>query len=399
MQPWIRTPGPAHALFDSFIVSGFECSDHRLDNGRRLDLLASTSHDRFADGDYARLRALGIRASREGASWPRTEHAGEHDFTSLLPRIKAARCHGVQICWDLMHFGWPDDVDVFAPSFPIRLGRYARALATFLANEGDGPWMFTPVNEMSFLAWAGGDIGIMNPFAMARGVELKAQLTLATIEAIEAIRAVLPEARFLQPEPAVAIVPDAHLPQTWRRVACDNLLQYQAWDMLSGRVWPSLGGDDKYLDIIGVNFYPDNQFTLDGRTVRRPDHDYRPFSTMLGDVWKRYGRPMMVSETGSEGDQRAPWLRYVADECALAMRAGCELHGLTLYPILNHPGWVDDRHCHNGLWDYADDEGERAAFEPLAEEVQAQEPRLVAERSAMLAGRSIHTVTATGAAS
>ena len=30
--------------------------------------------------------------------------------------------------------------------------------------------------------------------------------------------------------------------------------------MLCGRLWPELGGGERYLDIIGVNFYPHNQW-------------------------------------------------------------------------------------------------------------------------------------------
>jgi hypothetical protein len=46
--------------------------------------------------------------------------------------------------------------------------------------------------------------------------------------------------------------------------------------------------------------------------------------------------------------------------------------GICLYPILNHPGWEDDRHCHNGLWDYPDETGEREIYRPLAEELGKQ---------------------------
>lgn len=392
--------GPA-PLVPSVFLGGFECSDHRTEDGRRIDVLASTAHDRLADADYARLRAVGIAGCREGASWVRCEPApGAYDFATLLPRLAAARAHRMTVAWDLMHFGWPDDVDPFAPAFPARFGRYAGALARFLADESDQSFLFTPVNEMSFLAWAGGDIRLMNPFAVARGVELKAQLVLATIEAIEAIRAVLPAARFLSPEPAIRVVPDPSQPKTWRRVECDDLLQYQAWDMLTGRVWPRLGGHPRYLDIVGVNYYPDNQFMLDGRTVRMGDPAYTPLARILLDVAARYGRPLIVSETGAEGDARAPWLRAVADECVAALRDGCDLHAVTLYPIVNHPGWVDDRHCHNGLWDYAEADGGRAVHAPLAEELAAQTARLSAERAAMLARRAGAgtTRTATGAA-
>jgi hypothetical protein len=285
-----------------------------------------------------------------------------------------------------MHFGWPDHVDVFSTSFPRKMARYAGAFAKFLASESDQTPLLVPINEMSYLSWAGGDVRCLNPFATARGDELKAQLVLATIHAMEAVWDVLPHARFLQPEPLINIVPAPEHPKTWRRVECDNLYQYQAWDMLCGQVWPSLGGAPKYLDIIGVNYYPDNQFMLDGTTIEHGDARYRAFSEMLLETWQRYGRPMIVAETGCEGHSRASWLRYVASECSIALRAGCELHGVTLYPVLNHPGWLDERHCENGLWGYADAYGDRPIHVPLAEELHRQAPLLDADRADMLSG-------------
>jgi hypothetical protein len=375
----------AEALFEGVFLGGFECSDHRLEDGRRLDLIASTRHEELALRDYARLRELGMTASREGASWVRCERrSGLYDFSSLVSRIESADRLGIQLIWDLLHFGWPDHVDVFSLAFPAQLGRFARAFTSFLTTQTASPPIITPINEMSFLAWAGGDVRCMNPFESARGVELKAQFVLATIEAIEAIRSVAPHARILQPEPLIHIVAAQDQPKTWRRVEADNLLQFQAWDMLAGSVWPRLGGHPKYLDLLGVNFYGDNQFMLDGTTIQRGDLRYRPFSQMLLEVHARYGRPLIVSETGSEGEARASWIRYVADECVLALEAGCPLHGITLYPIVNHPGWVDDRHCQNGLWDYADALGERPCHPPLRDEIRRQTPRLLEARSRML---------------
>jgi beta-glucosidase/6-phospho-beta-glucosidase/beta-galactosidase len=300
--------------------------------------------------------------------------------------LRAADRHGIQVIWDLMHFGWPADIDVFAPGFPKRFARYAGAFARWYSEQTDSPPMLAPINEISFISWAGADVRCMNPFESARGVEMKVQLVRASIEAIEAIRHVLPHARFLQPEPVINIVPHPEHPKTWRRVEADNLLQYQLWDMLTGRIWPSLGGDPKYLDIVGVNYYSDNQFMLDGTTITQGDLRYRPFSSMLLDVWNRYGRPMVVSETGHEGDARAPWLRYVCEECILALNAGCELHGVTLYPVVNTLGWGDDRRCENGLWDDADEQGQRPIYAPLAEEIERQTPRLTAARERVLAG-------------
>ncbi|HYP88211.1 MAG TPA: hypothetical protein VEQ59_08655 [Polyangiaceae bacterium] len=377
-------------LFDSMFLGGFECSCQELEDGRRLDLVESTRHDRFARQDYARLRAAGMSAARDGINWVRSEpREGSFDFARARQLLKAAAAEQVQVIWDLMHFGWPSHVDVFSTSFPERLGRLARAFAQMLKTESDEPPIIVPINEISYLSWAGGDVSCMNPFQLARGDELKAQFVLASIHAMEAVWDVLPRARFLQPEPLINIVPSPDQPKTWRRVECDNLYQYGAWDMLSGRSWPALGGAPKYLDIVGVNYYPDNQFMLDGTTVRQGEPSYRPFSEMLGETWQRYRRPMLVAETGCEGDGRAPWLRYVASECLAAMRAGCELHGITLYPILNHPGWLDERHCKNGLWCYADEQGHRDEHAPLAQELRRQEPLLRAERDQMLATRRL----------
>ena len=91
---------------------------------------------------------------------------------------------------------------------------------------------------------------------------------------------------------------------------------------------------------------------------------------MLQEVRQRYGRPLFVAETGAENRLRAGWLRYVCQEAAAAIEEGVELHGICLYPILNHPGWLDDRHCHNGLWDYPDKDGRRKVYSPLARELR-----------------------------
>jgi hypothetical protein len=97
-------------------------------------------------------------------------------------------------------------------------------------------------------------------------------------------------------------------------------------------------------------------------------------------VHERYGRPLFVAETGTEGDARPSWLRYVASEARAALHAGVPLEGICLYPILNHPGWENDRHCHCGLWDYADHTGAREIYEPLERELTWQQRLYEQER-------------------
>src|SRR5207253_4626974 len=136
-----------------------------------------------------------------------------------------------------------------------------------------------------------------------------------------------------------------------------NAAQFEAWDMLAGRCDDELGGSEAELDVIGVNFYDRNQWVDRGRTLHIGEDGYRPLRTMLDDVYQRYRRPIVVAETGTEGDGRAGWLRYVCDEVAAARADGVPVEGVCLYPVTDYPGWDDDRHVPVGLWGYADDTG------------------------------------------
>src|SRR5215212_11240192 len=147
-------------LFQSFFMGGFECSTHRTKAGRRLDLVAATGHDRYAQGDYARLREHDILTARDGIRWHLIEQrAGYYDFSSVLPVLRAARDAGVQVMWDLCHYGWPDDIDIFSAEFIRRFARLSSAFASLVVSETGQAPMISPVNEISFFAWAGGEVG------------------------------------------------------------------------------------------------------------------------------------------------------------------------------------------------------------------------------------------------
>jgi hypothetical protein len=127
------------------------------------------------------------------------------------------------------------------------------------------------------------------------------------------------------------------------------------------------------LDLVGVNYYPNNQWILDGPTIERGSALHRPFRDLLREAYGRYGRPLVVAETGAAGEERGPWLAHVGDEVRAAIRAGVPVLGVCLYPILDYPGWDDDRHCEVGLWGYADETGERPIHLPLAAELRRQQ--------------------------
>ena len=370
---------PRAPIFKSFFAGGFECSTFKRRSGQRMDFIAATEHDRFAHLDYSRLQKQGMRVAREGVRWHLVEATpGKYDFSSALPIVRAARATGTQVIWDLCHFGWPDHLDLFKAEFVSSLANYGAAFARWLANEMNGPGFFVPVNEISFFSWAGGDEGSMFPFVTGRGFELKAHLVRASVETMKAIWNVQPSARFVQIDPIIHVVASPRRPEEQPAAEAYRISQFQAWDMLAGRLWPELGGKEEYLDIIGVNFYPHNQwiYNLKGfRRIRRftplkQSHPkYRPLGDLLAEVYERYHRPILIAETGTEDEARPAWLRYVCQQTDATISRGVPIQGICLYPILNHPGWVDDRHCYNGLWDYPDQNGGRQIYQPLADEL------------------------------
>ena len=358
--------------FRSFIMGGFECSTHRLPGGKRLDLVHSTRHDELAASDFRLLQRHGILTARDGLRWHLIERTpGHYDFATAIPMLEAARDTGMQVIWDLWHYGWPDDIDIFSAAFIDRFTAFAVEAAKNISDYDEAPFI-SAINEISFFAWAGGEGGIFNPFAKHRGDDMKRQLVRATIQAVSRMREINPAIRFCQIDPIINVVPRSRRAEDVKNAEAYRQSQFQAWDMITGRAEPELGGREDFIDVIGVNYYIHNQFVWEGQMIVPSDPRYRHVSQMLQEVYERYRRPMFVAETGIEDETRPAWLRYMCKEVFTALVAGVPVEGICLYPIVNHPGWDDDRHCYNGLFDYADAEGNREAFGPLAEEVARQ---------------------------
>lgn len=378
--------------FDSFLVAGFECSSHRRNDGRRLDLLDTTGHVRWVSSDYRQLSAMGIRSIRDGLRWHLIEtRPGHYDWSSFLPMLRAARACDLQVIWDLCHYGYPDDLDIWRPTFVERFARFCAAVARLIREEGIELPFYSPLNEISFWSWAGGAVGYFNPSAQGRGLELKHQLVRASIAAIEAIREQAPSARFVQCEPLINVIADSRRVDQVNAAEDYRQSQFDAWDLMTGRQWPGLGGQESYLDIVGVNFYPHNQWFHNGPKILRGARDYRPLAGMLCEVYQRYGRPMLLSETGAEADERVPWLAYVSDQVEQAMRRGVPIKGICWYPILDYPGWDNDRYCPAGLYGYADGEGQRVPCHPLRLAMQQ-----MAQRFSRLGAKTIFGTDSAG---
>ncbi|HKC02053.1 MAG TPA: hypothetical protein VKC17_01970 [Sphingomicrobium sp.] len=367
--------------FASFFQAGFECSSHRRQDGVRLDLLRATGHDKHVLGDYRQCRQLGFRTLRDGLRWHLIEKVpGKYDWSSWLPALEAAEETGMQVIWDLFHYGSPDHVDQAGGDFPERFTEFALAALDMHRSIAKCPPLVCPLNEINFLSWAVDD-GYFPPVGSGEIGWFKRQLVRTAIAAARAIKQHRPETTIVWAEPLIHIAPHDRRRRTMRAAAQNLRGMYEAYDWILGLAEPELGGDPSLADVIGLNFYPHNQWYYQGPTVPMGHHEYRPLADMLVEFASRYGKPVFIAETGAEGSGRPAWLHYVCDEAREAQRRGTRVEGICLYPITAYPGWDNSRHAETGLFSSITSDGSRRVYEPLYEELQRQRAIMMPERS------------------
>ncbi|MDB5314957.1 MAG: hypothetical protein JWO24_801 [Rhodospirillales bacterium] len=323
-----------------FVWGGFEGASHRrlVDLGR-VDSVVSSHHERWAHLDHALLRSLGVRCARESLRWHLIEKTpGRYDFTSAQRQVEAANAVGVSVVWGLCHWGVPDHIDVMHADFPKRFAEFSAAAATMLRAAGSDVAAWVPVNEMAFWAWAGGEKGGFHPFRTGRGSVLKWQLALAHVAGVRALRDMGANEPIVVCEPLIALHTDPLDPGSAARVQAYLNASTAAVDWI-------LAIDPSLIDVVGLNYYPHNQWFDEGPRVTRDDPRYRPLRDLLVDAARRFGRPLVLSETGAEEPDGVEWMGYVAEEAEAAIRMGVPLRGVCIYPFVDYSGWDNERHC------------------------------------------------------
>lgn len=344
-----------HSLFRSFFQGGFESATHRRRDRQRVDVIAQSQHDLHCETDYRLLATAGVFTVRDALRWHLIERSpGVFDWSSVEAQLHASLTCRTQVLWDLCHWGVPDNLNPFDREFAPRFAAFAAAFAAFLRDFhrdhqiAETPTV-CPINEMSFWSWVGGDVELFYPFGRGRGDILKHALAAAANAAIRAMREVCPAIRIVQPEPLIHITADPRRPQDTIAAARHNQSQFAAWDMLLGRSHPELGGGEDHIDVLGVNYYWNNQWIHNG-TQTPPGHPLHvPLHQLLQKLWDRYRKPIFLSETGAEGAAGPGWLAYIMGEVRQAQHLGVPVEGVCLYPAMDYPGWDDNRHCPVGL--------------------------------------------------
>ncbi|WP_275788999.1 glycosyl hydrolase 53 family protein [Pararhizobium gei] len=204
-----------------------------------------------------------------------------------VERLRAARETGMQVIWDLSHYHHVEDAAAYSRSIALQA----------LAVDGSEKLWLCPVNEPSLYPMLAG-------LSREHAVAMAVQMTRAALDA----------------HPNVGILVNDPITGVGDR-------QYEATDAIVSAV---------PVDVIGVNYYPHTARTA--------------LSKVLLKTWRRYCKPIMVSETSwhdghpvhhrrHPGFHKGMWMRHVLDEVNTAGERGADIVGVCWYPMVDCPPW------------------------------------------------------------
>jgi beta-glucosidase/6-phospho-beta-glucosidase/beta-galactosidase len=375
----------ATGIEDTFVTAPWPAT------GRTLDEYELTGHYDCWEEDLALMAQLGVRAARYGIPWHRVNpepNRWEWEWSDrALERLLQL---GIDPIVDLVHYGLPLWLEgaYLNPGFPARMAEYAGRLAERF--RGRIRW-YTPLNEPRVTAWYCGKLGWWPPYQ--RGWRGFVAVMLAVCRGIVATTRAL---HSVDPEIVPVHVDATDLyksddPELATEVALRQEIVFLALDLVSGRVTPEHplwswlrrhGAREEELEwysehridlpLIGLNLYP--MFTQKrlARTARglRTSMPYAGGDLVeeLGRLyWKRYGRPMMVTETAAAGTvrRRRRWLEASVGAVRTLRAEGIPLVGYTWWPMFALVAWAYRQGARDarsylvqmGLWDLDPDPG------------------------------------------
>lgn len=330
-----------------------------------LDEYELTGHNVNWRHDIDRISRLGLDGLRYGMSWPSVHVApGRFDWRRLDPVLEHMDRLDLHVIADLVHYGCPPWLEgSFADAaFVPALTEFALALV-----ERFGPALgsLTPVNEPLTTASFCGLRKIWPPALGSRRGWATVTVALA-----EATQSVIHHVRAAAPDMPIVHVEASHLYETAEPVLDSQvaelvMLNDLPTDLIVGRCVPGSpseawltghGVDPERLarlveraetpDMLGVNYYPDlspRVLASVGGTVGQltADRWATGLASAVRHAADRYGLPVLVTETSTEGTEarRSAWLKAAAAELRQLRRDGLDVRGLTWWPLIDFVDW------------------------------------------------------------
>jgi beta-glucosidase len=342
-----------------FFCTGIENSYPTIkgpDGSLRRDQMAECKHYERWREDFALVRETGLKYLRYGPPYYRVHLGpGKYDWSFADETFHALRDMGIVAIADLCHFGVPDWLGDFQnPAFPRHFAEYARAFAQRYS------WLnlFTPVNEMLIAADFSAARGYWNERLSSDRAFVTAlkHLVEANIRATEAIRAVRPDAWFVQNESTQYFHP--HSPDALDITRHLNERRFLSFDLNyakvpSARMYQYLTDNGMTRDeftffmnnqtrpscIMGSDYYETDEHIVypDGRTESCHVLGYYGLARQY---YSRYRLPIMLTETNElEHDGARHWLDRQWANVLRLRDEGYPIIGFTWYSLIDQVDW------------------------------------------------------------
>jgi dTDP-4-dehydrorhamnose reductase len=358
--------------------AGAECTVVRVGDDYRDQIVETGHHQRIEDMDL--FAQLGAKAVRFPILWERVapDSLDQLDFAWTDARLERLRAAGIEVIAGLLHHGsGPRYTSLLDADFPAKLADYAARVAEHY------PWIrrWTPVNEPLTTARFSGLYGHWYPHRRDYPAFLRALVNecRGTLEAMRAIRRVVPQAELLQTEDIGKVFATAPLAHQARH---ENARRWLSLDMLCGTVdedhpmWPSLQkagitleelapfrSGEAAPDLIGVNHYLTSERFLDHRLHFYPDlpvggngrdtyvdaeavrvhmlEGDTGFAPRIREVWQRYRRPITITEVhhGCNRPEQLRWFVETWDKAQQLRGEGVDLKAVTLWSMFGNVDW------------------------------------------------------------
>lgn len=353
--------------------------------GRTLDEYELTGHYERWREDVDLFATLGLRAVRYGIPWHRVNPApGVWDFDWVDGPLERLLELGIQPIVDLVHYGLPTWIEgaYLNPDYDRLVSEYAARVAERYQGRIHA---YTPLNEPRIAAWYCGRIGWWPPALRGwRGfVRVLLAVCRGIVRTVNVQRAIDSEivhahvdATDLYEAASEDLAGEASRRQSVVFLALDLVTgrvteehELAAWLLAQGAASSDLAwfrANAIELDIVGINLYPLFSQKRLVRTagklrVQMPYADGTIVERLAELYWRRYGRPVLISETASSGPvrRRARWLEDSVAAVRRAREGGVPLVGYTWWPLFALVTWgyregrkaPEDYLRQMGLWD------------------------------------------------